>query len=236
MRTYASADDLNRRMVRSGADAAADCTTAAVAAYAHMAQQTMSYWMNAFQVVQPEPEPKSWYRPPADSTAGREAARRRLATLDTTPKPFDWAMWPQWFLAAWMPSLNSPWTYWSWPHPLMLAGETRRAMPDPFSLWLRAWPLQGPPASWPMAFAMLGAGWPREVAYPAARANLAMTDVAKTATEAVDAAFSSYRTENGYATAQIRMSLDKKAVAVAVAPVGAALMAPWVALFGSAAN
>lgn len=223
--------ELNRRLARNSADAASDYATAAVAAYAHMAQQTMNFWLDALHPRRPEPQPRSWYRPPAD-VARRTAPLGSVASAQT---PFAWmglAAWAPWMagkgdvqrgffplhpfaahpLAAWQRNAVAP----------MLSNP----MPDPFTLWLRAWPLQGPPAAWPMAFALLVAGWPREVAYPTARANLAVMDAVQTAGKVVDETFSSYRTDNGFATAQVQISFEKAASTAASGVFAMVMLAP----------
>jgi hypothetical protein len=73
----------------------------------------------------------------------------------------------------------------------------------PMRAWWGMFPLEGNPASWPMAYAMMTAGVPRAVALPAAEANMAAMDAAEVATTSMDRVFSSYRSESGFAMAQI---------------------------------
>jgi hypothetical protein len=72
----------------------------------------------------------------------------------------------------------------------------------PMRAWWGLFPLQGPPASWPMAYAMMSAGVPRAVALPAAEANMAAMDAADAAKASLDRAFSAYRTDSGFAATQ----------------------------------
>jgi hypothetical protein len=80
---------------------------------------------------------------------------------------------------------------------------------SPMFASVRAWwglfPLEGNPTSWPMAYAMMTAGVPRTVALPAAEANMAAMDAAELVSQSFDRSFSSYRSESGYAVAQIVM-------------------------------
>lgn len=204
------ASDATVRIARSSAEAASGYATAAFAAYADLAAQTMNFWAQAFDamVPKPEPEPRSWYRRPADVAAPEP----RRSAAPTFPA---WPMLPMTMpgFGAFGPGTNP------------FASTTRSPM-DMWQTWFKMWPLQGPPACWPMAFAMMGAGLSREVAYPTARANVAMMDAMATAAEAVAAPYSSYRSESGYASAQIMIKGTKAAAAVAM-PISVALLPPW---------
>lgn len=112
--------------------------------------------------------------------------------------------------------------WFGWPQP------ANTAFPNPFEFWMRAWPPQGNLFAWPMAAAMMGAGWPRDVAYPAAAANLAAMDAVSAATDAANKVFSTYRSEGGHATAQVLFRTDK-AFAAFLIPAGAEFFAPWYA-------
>jgi hypothetical protein len=79
---------------------------------------------------------------------------------------------------------------------------------NPFTFWMRALPLEGNPAAWPMALAMMGYGLPRSVAYPLAGANTAALEAVTSAGRAIDEHwrdFSAYRSDGGHATAQVRI-------------------------------
>lgn len=58
---------------------------------------------------------------------------------------------------------------------------------SPIDLWFDMLPINGSPAAWPMACAMLSAGLPKAVAWPTAEANIAMMGAAKAARESWDA-------------------------------------------------
>ncbi len=95
---------------------------------------------------------------------------------------------------------------------------------------MRAWwglfPLEGNPASWPMAYAMMTAGVPRAVALPAAEANMAAMDAAEAASTSIDRAFSTYQSESGFAVSRI---VSPKALygAVFFAPFTLSMKLPW---------
>lgn len=218
------ASDATMRIARSSAEAASGYATAAFAAYADMASQTMSFWAQTIDSMMPkaEPEPRSWYRPPGD--APRAPARRAAPSAPVWPGP-----------NAAMPGFAGFNMFGqgggsAGPFGPSMFGPGHRSPMDLWQAWFRMWPLQGPPACWPMAFAMMGAGWSREVAYPAARANVAAMDAVTTAVEVARQPFSSYRSDSGYACAQIVVAGNKVASAVAV-PIGAALLAPWLQAF-----
>lgn len=213
-----SLHDTNIRIARSSTDAVAGYATAAVAAYAEFASQALGLWAQTIDSMLPKPEPSSWYRHPDQRPAHAQATQ-----------PFPWMglaaqpaqAWSQFYGQFWQHALGKPGV------PAVLAGH---AGFNPFTLWMRAWPLQGNPAAWPMAFALMGAGWSRHVAYPTAEANVAVIDAVSTATRAAQQQFSTYRSDGGHATAQI-MFQTEKAVAALLLPIGANLMAPWLAAF-----
>lgn len=103
--------------------------------------------------------------------------------------------------------------------------------------WWGMFPLRGGPASWPGAYALMTAGVPREVAWPTAEANAAALEAAQAATQQIEqlnGAFSSYRTETGYATSQMRATQAVFAVMV-MAPLMAAMAAVPAAAYHGAA-
>lgn len=164
--------DLSQRFAKSYATAAFGYARAASAAYAALADQTLSFWSNAAQ---------------ADT---REDVRTPRLHLVTGPRPYRSAY-------------SAP-----TPDPAMDFVRLSKAWADspmfaPVRAWWGLFPLEGNPASWPMAYAMMTAGVPRAVALPAAEANVAAMDAAKAATASVDHAFSTYRSESGFAVAQI---------------------------------
>lgn len=101
---------------------------------------------------------------------------------------------------------------------------------NPFVASFRAWwglfPLEGNPASWPMAYAMMTAGVPRAVALPAAEANMAAMDAAEAASASIDRTFSAYRSENGFAVSQI-VSPKTLMSTLLFAPFAALPKLPW---------
>jgi len=211
-----NAADASVKIAQKSAEAAAGYATAAFAAYADMASQTMNFWAQTFDamVPRPEPEPRSWYRPPAD-LARSAAPARNTATASFFP------LWQMVGVPAPARRASTP-ALFGWTAP--------RSPLDFWQSWLSMWPLQGPPACWPMAFAMMGAGWSRDVAYPAAQANAAAMDAISTAADAMRTPFSSYRSESGYASAQIVMAGSKVAGAAAL-PL--AMFAPWLQAFAA---
>jgi hypothetical protein len=92
--------------------------------------------------------------------------------------------------------------------------------------WFGMFPLNATPSSWPMAYAFMAAGIPRSVAWPAAEANDAVLDAAEAATASFNSAFANYRSESGYAMAQI-VSPRRLQTALLLAPFGASLAFPW---------
>lgn len=211
-----NAADASVKIAQKSAEAAAGYATAAFAAYADMASQTMNFWAQTVDAMtpRPEPEPRSWYRPPAD-LARSAAPARSIAALSFFP------LW-QMFSAPVASQRASA--------PAMFGYTAPRSPFDLWQSWLSMWPLQGPPACWPMAFAMMGAGWSRDVAYPAAQANAAAMDAITTAADAMRTPFSSYRSESGYASAQIVVAGSKVASAAAL-PL--AMFAPWLQAFAA---
>ncbi|MGD9785050.1 MAG: hypothetical protein AB7E80_08955 [Hyphomicrobiaceae bacterium] len=194
--------DYTLRIARSTAEAASGYANAAFAAYAGFARQSIDFWSDTLEAMVPKAEePRSWYREP----------RQHVSTQVFNP---------------WVAFSESFW-------PGMRNGQFA-AMPaatfNPFMAWMRAFPLQGPPACWPMAFVMMGWGVPRDVAYPAAKANTAMIDAVKATAKVVEESFASYRTDSGYATAQVRFSSGARSSSNLAWPMAAAtLTAPWMA-------
>lgn len=198
-----NASDATARIANSTAEAACGYATAVFAAYADFARQSVGFWAQAIDGMMPQPkEPRSWYRHPDQRAAA------------AAPFPAPALTWMSWFNPA-LRGQHVP----GWP-------ATQPAIFNPFEFWLKAWPLEGNPAAWPMAFAMMGAGIPRSVAYPTAQANVAMMDAVTTANRVVEKSLSSYRTDGGHATAQILFKPEKLA-ALFVIPFGVELLAPW---------
>lgn len=85
------------------------------------------------------------------------------------------------------------------------------------------------PKAWPMAFGMIASGVPQKVAWPTAAANAAAQEAAQTATRSIDAAFARYHTSTGHASAQI-VNAGPFMIAIAIAPISAAALMPWLSL------
>src|SRR5690606_5022061 len=102
----------------------------------------------------------------------------------------------------------------------------------PVRAWWGLFPLEGNPASWPMAYAMMTAGVPRAVALPAAEANVAALDAADAAQTSIDRVFSSYRSDSGFAATPVIVSSKALVRAWMLAPLAPLTMTarlPWAA-------
>lgn len=191
--------DLSQRFAKSYATAAFGYARAASAAYAAFADQTLDFWSNATRVAAPDERP----RPHLQLVSG--------------PRPYRSAV-------------SSPAVSASSPAPMDFVGMTNAWAASPMFAPMRAWwglfPLQGNPASWPMAYAMMTAGVPRAVALPTAEANVAAMDAADAATASIDRAFSSYRSDSGFAVAQV-ISPKTWLSALMFAPFTASFKLPW---------
>lgn len=201
-----SQTDLTQRMAMSSAEAAAGYAKAAVAAYVDFTSQVMGFWANTFDSMMGTAQPRSWYRHPD--------APGRSQPVGTSG-------------AAWMPMMAPGFAGAGFGN-VGAAG----AILNPFSLWMQAWPLQGNPAAWPMAFMLMGMGVSRSVAYPLAEANTAAVEAVNSATRVAQESFSRYRSDGGHATAQIRVQSNKPTAAMMV-PLGMQAFAPWLNAFAA---
>jgi hypothetical protein len=148
-------------------------------------------------------------------TKAANGSQRSVAS--DMPSPFD--LWPS-PAREFFKSAASPWT-----------GAPGGAFAQPFAMspvtaWWGMFPLRGNPATWPMAYALMTAGMPRSVAWPTAEANAAALDAAEAATDSLNDVFATYRSESGYAVAQI-ISPRRLMAAFFLAPLGAAASFPW---------
>jgi hypothetical protein len=168
--------DLSQRFAKSYTTAAFGYARAASAAYAVMADQTIDFWSRAATTAAPDNSPRSVTPQLSMGPRPYRAAYVPAKTEGSSP-PVDFVRLSN----AWA---NSP-------------------MFAPVRAWWGLFPLEGPPASWPMAYAMMTAGVPRTVALPAAEANAAAMDAADVAKQSIDRAFSSYRSDSGFAVSQI---------------------------------
>lgn len=193
------------RFAKSCSDAMVGYANATTAAYASVTSQAFDMWAAAFQAMMPKPaEPRSWYRHPDE----------RARTPAVNP-----------FLAAWgcgraLPA-GQPFAFMfgvAPKQPEARAVEALDAWMAPWSTWLAMW--SGPRAvtAWPMAFVMVANGMPQAVAVPAAEAHAAALDAAGIAADQLTRVYSVYRSESGYATAQVIAPPRRNAAAATTAP------------------
>jgi hypothetical protein len=210
--------ELQARFARSCTDAAFGYARAATAAYAAVATQTFEFWANAAKPSSPAPSmPNIW------TSATRRSADQAALPFGAWPNPaLEFFKLPNpWAVAGnpWAVARN-PWTAAS-------AGGTAAQLAfSPIAAWWGMFPLNGNPSSWPMAYGMMTAGVPREVAWPTAEANVAAIDAAEAATDAINTVFASYRSESGYAMAQV-IGPRQLMTALMLAPFGTSLAFPW---------
>lgn len=192
--------ELSQRFAKSYANAAFGYARAASAAYAALANQTLDFWGQAARSVAPD--------------ADNDSAPR--LQLVTGPRPYRSAVTePRIPAAPPIPDfvrLSNAWA--------------ASPMFAPVRAWWGMFPLEGSPASWPMAYAMMTAGVPRAVALPTAEANVAALDAADAASQSIDRAFSAYRSDSGYAVSQV---ITPKAWlgAMFLAPFTTSFRLPW---------
>jgi hypothetical protein len=192
--------DLSQRFAKSYATAAFGYARAASAAYAALANQTLDFWSNAARAGLRDDTPRT---PRLQLVSGPRPFRSAVtapAAPATAPMAMDFAQ----MTTAWVSS------------PVFA----------PMRAWWGLFPLQGNPASWPMAYAMMSAGVPRAVAMPAAEANVAAMDAADAATASIDRVFSTYRSDSGFAVAQI-VSPKAWLSALMLAPFTVSFKLPW---------
>ncbi len=193
--------ELTRRFTQSCTTAAFGYARAATAAYAAFATQALDFWAQAAK-----PRERDDYKPSAPYlVTGPRTYRSAVSPAPIeTAIPFDFVR------------LSNAWT--------------SSPMFAPMRAWWGMFPLEGNPASWPMAYAMMTAGVPRAVALPAAEANVAAMDAAEVASASIDRVFASYRTEGGYAVSP--MADSSKAIVRAffltpLVPFAATVKLPW---------
>jgi hypothetical protein len=197
--------ELQARFARSCTDAAFGYARAATAAYAAVATQTFEFWAKAASPPSPAPSmPNIW------TSATRRGADQSAAL------PF--GGWPN-------PALE----FFKLPNPWTAGGQGSVAAQmafAPVAAWWGMFPLSGNPASWPLAYVLMTAGVPSAVAWPTAEANTAAIDAAEAATDALNKVFASYRTDSGYAMAQV-IGPRQIMTAMMLAPLGASMTFPW---------
>lgn len=194
--------DLSQRFAKSYATAAFGYVRAASAAYAAITNQTLDFLSQA-----------------ASQPAPREEERTPRLHLVSGPRPYRSAVSTP--MAPEAPSMPTM------PDFIRLSNAWAASpMFAPMRAWWGLFPLQGNPTSWPMAYAMMTAGVPRAVALPAAEANVAAMDAADAAKASIDRAFSTYRSESGFAVAQI-VSPKTWLSALFLVPFTAHIKLPW---------
>ena len=193
--------DLSQRFAKSCSTAAFGYVRAASAAYAALADQTLDFWKRA------------------SSSAYDDTAQLHLVS---GPRPYRSAVSNP---DAYSPSAPSvP----GMPDFVRLSNAWAASpMFAPVRAWWGLFPLEGNPSSWPMAYAMMTAGVPRSVALPTAEANVAAMDAAEAAKASIDHAFGTYRSESGFAVAQILPSPKSWASALMLVPFAAQIKTPW---------
>jgi hypothetical protein len=193
--------DLSQRFAKSYTTAAFGYVRAASAAYAALADQTLDFWKRA-----------------SSGADNDEDSRLRLVS---GPRPYRSAVSNP---DAYSRSPSVP----TMPDFVRLSNAWAASpMFAPVRAWWGLFPLEGNPSSWPMAYAMMTAGVPRSVALPTAEANVAAMDAAEAAKASIDHAFGTYRSESGFAVAQIVSSPKSWLSALMLAPFAAQIKTPW---------
>lgn len=193
--------DLSQRFAKSYATAAFGYARAASAAYAALADQALDFWSSAARAGTPSGSPQ---HPRLHLVSGPRPYRSAVSVAPATPSA---------------PAAQ-----------IDFVGMTTAWASSPMFAPMRAWwglfPLQGNPASWPMAYAMMSAGVPRAVALPTAEANVAAMEAADAAKASIDHAFSSYRSDSGFAVSQV-IAPKTWLGSLAFAPFAASFKFPW---------
>jgi hypothetical protein len=145
----------------------------------------------------------------AARTLAGEQARAAPATIPMVP----WGFFPTFAPAA------SP----IWPQP---AASAASAFSAPWDFWMSMTPFGRSPVVLQMAYGMMAFGVPRDVAMPTAEANATFFDAANTAAAPFQEVFSSYRSDGGHASSQIKY-LQRMVAALMLSPIGAVAVAPW---------
>lgn len=173
--------ELSRRFATSYATAAFGYARAASAAYATLANQALEFWGG---IARP-------------ASGWEEPGRAKPMQLVTGPRPYRSAVTEP-VLAA-PPSQAQATDFarnpYGWAAPMFASVRA----------WWDLFPLDGNPASWPMAHAMMTAGVPRTVALPVAEANVAALDAVDAAQTSISRAFSAYSPAGRYAAPQVTM-------------------------------
>lgn len=172
------------RYVQSCTEAAFGYFAAANSAWMEAARRPLEVWSGALGAWSPKPEPKSWYRHPDERSAAQVPVLPWISVWSGQNSPFAWFGAP----VAAMPSAMA-WPF-GWPAQF-------------FQPWLAMMSSPRAATAWPMAFMMMSIGIPQSVARPAAEANAAAMDATRIAANAVERAFSTYRSDGGHASAHV---------------------------------
>jgi hypothetical protein len=118
-------------------------------------------------------------------------------------------------------------------NPLTIWSDMMRAAGQPWTEgrispfdWWRFAPQSAVPATWPWAYGMMSTGVPDSVAWPMAKGNVALMEAAQKTAAAVQPAFPHYRSDNGFAVAQIWMKTPVVRTIAGLAP-ASFLLWPW---------
>lgn len=190
----------NARFARCCSDAMFGYANATSAAYATMASQAFDIWASAVRSMMPGSTPRSWYRHPDTRM-----------TMPVFTQPF--------VVTPLLPA-QSPATAWlaPWSFVALKPQAGIDAMMGPWTTWLSMWSGPRVATAWPMAFAMVANGMPQSVAVPAAEAHAAVLDAATTAADHLTRIYSAYRSESGYASAQVIAPPRRQASSVTRSP------------------
>lgn len=162
-------------------DAAIGYLTATSAAYAAMTDQVLRFWSQSIEAMMPEPAKttgKSWYVAPGPADENDTEAEEPWASL----------------MMAWMgPGMERNFLKMSFgPFGQPAAGAWKLIEP-----WMGMVNPQTAVA-WPMACSMMAVGIPQSVAWPTAKANVAVMDAFKTAVRSVEEAAGRSRSGGGH--------------------------------------
>lgn len=214
------------RIAKSCTEASLGYAAATVAAYSEIVSSTLGVWADFARDMNRANEDTparraSWFRAPGEEDRGRSSAARPRSLLRDEPRggdPFAWQNNMAMDVTSWW--FASPWPKPQW--------SPFGATPfDPLSAFMAFVPSpSASPAVWPGAFAMIAVGIPRSVAWPMAEANVAAMDAANRTVVAVREAFPAYRSDNGFASAQV-WSPESMMQLMLDAPVGPAAIFPW---------
>ncbi len=189
------------RLSENYRDAAVGYANASAAAMNVFAQQAMDFWAA-----------------PARAAAAPRS-RDHLSWFNPHGTTSHWGRQPE-PVNPWL--AFTPWAVQPTPAPFQppAMASQMMAMTWAFTPFAAFWgtALRGPTFAWPMAYAMMAQGVPDSIAWPAAKANAAMTDAATTITEQTQQVFSTYQSAGGFAMAHIMPAKNVVALTAALSP------------------